>query len=100
MLQDIIDETNDKIKAELTTNAYTKVTAKMIGLSSQVGGDIWISEDDIVIKSSAKASIDYYGGFEYVRKDYVTMIGDYVVYSIDDSRILDCIEFYFESIGE
>jgi hypothetical protein len=41
-----------------------------------------------------------YGGGEYVNKDDVSEIGDYVFYSADDSRVAGWLGLYEEDTGE
>jgi hypothetical protein len=44
--------------------------------------------------------LQYYGGFEYVDASARTECGDYVIYTNDDSRVADCLEYYYEQLEE
>ena len=48
---------------------------------------LWKSSDCVAIKKSEKGRFDYYAGGEYVDKEHVTVLGDYVFYSAEDSRV-------------
>ena len=41
---------------------------------------------------TARRTLDYYGGFEYVHKYYRREVGDYVFYLAEDDRVRGHIE--------
>lgn len=57
---------------------------------------IWIGEDFVAIKKFACNALDYYGGFEYVDKDYRYTLGDYVFYSADDERVQSLLDDFLD----
>jgi hypothetical protein len=44
--------------------------------------------------------MQYYGGFEYVDKDYRYEMGDYVFYTVDDDRVGGHVDSYYEQKEE
>lgn len=92
---EIIEQFNDLIQDKLADGK--RVNAKAIGLDARAG-NVWIFEDCIV--TDQPRVLDYYGGFEYVDNRYVTVLGDYKIYSAEDSRVQDSLDFFKESSDE
>ena len=72
-----------------------EVTPKEIGLDSRAGYRLFINEDYIAVSKSDRRGLDYYGGFEYVDEEHVTVLGDYIFYSADDERVQDHLDEFF-----
>lgn len=92
-----IDEVTEKLAEELRPDL--QVPASQIGLDERCGS-AWVVDDGIVILRRYRTRFDYYGGFEYVSSEYVSVIGDYVFYSREDSRIDECFEYLEYSENE
>lgn len=92
---DLQDAINTVVERHV--DSMRKVTAEQLGLDPRCGS-AWADEDYIVTYTSNR--FDYYGGFEYVDKDDVQVLGDYKFYSANSSRIADCIECLMEADGE
>jgi hypothetical protein len=92
---ELADAVNELVERHV--RSMRKVTATELGLDVRCGS-AWVDEDTIVCYNSN--SFDYYGGFEYVDKGCVQVLGDYKFYSAGDSRIADAIECLMESDGE
>lgn len=89
-LVDFLDEVNDALKTLL--QGFDRVRAEEIGLDERSSyGPLWINEDYIIATEASARQLNYYGGFEYVEKDCVQRVGDYVLYSREDSRVNDHI---------
>ena len=69
------------------------VSADACGLDYRAG-KLYVTPDAIIAANSA--TLDYYGGFEYVDSEYVTTIGKYKIYSAESSRVMEAIETFFE----
>lgn len=96
-IHSMIDEVNDMVRR--TVRETMEVTsADKMGLDRRAGYTLFVNEDFIAVEGDGHM-LDYYGGFEYVDKDCVTVMGDYKFYSADDERVRDHIETYFESQG-
>lgn len=64
---------------------------KNTGLDDRACGRCWFSNDYFVIPAGSQRRLEYYGGFEYVDREYVRVFGDYVFYSTEDERVMDVI---------
>jgi hypothetical protein len=88
----LLDEVSDAVEKILTEDMTHLTDVCPLGLDNRCNySGIWINGDYIVVKKSEKRVMEYYGGFEYVDRDYVTEIGDYVIYSREDGRVDDHI---------
>ena len=94
MLYNLMKEINAKVE-ELIDEEFREVTAKEVGLDKRSAYQLLINEDYIAIRRSNRRSLDYYGGFEYVDEEHVTVLGDYVFYSSDDERVQGHLDEFF-----
>ena len=94
MLYKLMNEINAKVE-ELIDEEFREVTAKEVGLDNRSAYQLLINEDYIAIRKSDRRSLDYYGGFEYVDEEHVTVLGDYVFYSSDDERVQGHLDEFF-----
>ena len=89
-------------QVEELVNKYLKeseavyVGARDVGLDYRCGM-IYVSVADDFIAVSGTGSLNYYGGFEYVKEEYITTIGHITFYSGETSRVEDCIRYYIEN---
>ena len=84
-LQEVLEQI-DTIAENYIQNETHKIKAKDTGLDERIGY-IYINDEAIYVPSSKKGTIDYYGGFEYVDKDYVFNLGRYVGYMREEDRV-------------
>jgi hypothetical protein len=96
---DSIAEMQDAINTVVDRHvtAMREVKASELGLDERCG-KAWVDEDTIVTYTSNR--FDYYGGFEYVDKDDIQVLGEYKFYSANSSRIADALECLMEHDGE
>ena len=87
-------EINKKVEA-IIDEEFREVTPKEIGLYPRAGYNLFINEDYIAVSKGNRRTLDYYGGFEYVDEEYVTVLGDMVFYSADDERVQDHLDEFF-----
>jgi hypothetical protein len=71
----------------LDANEFEEVSPKDLGLDDRSCYRLWKGHDCVVVKKDDLGRFNYYGGGEYVDKDCVMQLGDYVVYSAEDSRV-------------
>lgn len=71
-----------------------KLRAVELGLDGRCGW-IWLFEDCVATKAG-ESRIEYYGGFEYIDRYYVTTLGRYTFYAAEADRVQECIDFYNE----
>ena len=88
-----------EISVEKHINKYYEQVSsgrENIGLDPRCG-IIYISEDAIAVPQYNDRTVQYYGGFEYVDKEFRKEMGNYVFYLADDERVLGHIQRFFES---
>lgn len=94
----IIEEVNNQISAHVDDN-MKMVRAEELGLDRRCGR-LYIDDECIAVAADNDRTLQYYGGFEYVDKEYRTEIGGYVFYSREDGRVEDCMDTFAESQAE
>ncbi len=87
-------EINKKVEAFIDEE-FREVTSKEIGLDSRAGYNLYINEEYIAVSRGNRRTLDYYGGFEYVDEEHVTVIGNMVFYSADNERVQDHLDEFF-----
>ena len=70
------------------------------GLDPRSACTLYISGDAIAVPKSQDNTLQYYGGFEYVDKEFRKELGDYVFYLYDDDRVAGHIARYFDKDEE
>lgn len=65
--------------------------ASAFGLDERCG-DLHKGEDFLAVSLGADRWLQYYGGFEYIEKEYRQQIGDYVFYSVDADRVAEAFD--------
>lgn len=93
-IYDMVDAVNEVVRRNVLDN-MEQVSADELGLDRRCGR-VWVCEDFIAVEGGSQ-SLDYYGGFEYVDRDCVTVMGDYKFYSAEDDRVRDAIDVYYET---
>jgi hypothetical protein len=86
-LQEILDNTDDAIE---TLMQGLEPSTNDLGLDARSGRVYAIGNEDegyIIAPLSTDKSLQYYGGFEYVDKEYRHQYGQWVFYSAEDSRV-------------
>lgn len=91
---DLIEDFNEQMNEHLQHMRYVHVTE--LGLDQRAAHRVWVDDDCIIVLKQEDRSMQYYGGFEYVDKDYRTEVGDYVVYFADDDRVRGHIDRLME----
>lgn len=93
-LRELLSEMNSKVKG-LIDEEFREVTPKEIGLDTRAGYRLFINEDYIAVSRGNRRTLDYYGGFEYVDEEHITVLGDMVFYSSDDERVQGHLDEFF-----
>jgi hypothetical protein len=97
-MYDFLDGINESIL--FRTEEMEQVEPAELGLDQRSARHIWVSDECIIVRAGDDRNLQYYGGFEYVDKEYRVAIGDYVIYLADDNRVSDCIEQFSDSEEE
>ena len=74
----------------------TEVQAEDVGLDRRAAYRLWVTEDTIAVRKDQDGGLQYYGGFEYVEKEYRMEMGDWVFYFADDERVADHLSQYHD----
>ena len=72
------------------------VPAEQLGLDNRCG-KLFVSPDCIGVYKGNDRAVQYYGGFEYVDKEFRHEMGDFVFYSHEDDRIQGHLETYLNA---
>jgi len=89
----LIEIVNEKV--ETFIRELETFRADELGLDTRCGY-LYANEDCIVVGKSADRLLQYYGGFEYVDKEYRFELGNYVVYLGEDKRVGNHLARIFE----
>jgi len=98
-LYTIVNVMNDMVE-QFIDDKFQMVKPKEVGLDTRSSYQLFINEDYIAIRKSDLRSLDYYGGFEYVDEEHVTVLGDYIFYSADDERVQGHLDEFFHQEKE
>lgn len=91
---ELLSEINSRVE-ELIENEFQEVTPEEVGLDTRAAYRLFINEEFIAVSKGNRRNLDYYGGFEYVDEEHITVIGDMVFYSADDERVQDHLDEFF-----
>ena len=91
----LIDEVTELTDSYVGGNMEL-VPANRLGLDPRCG-KVFVSPDCIAIHKANDRAVQYYGGFEYVDKEFRHEMGDYVFYSHEDDRIQGHLETYLNA---
>lgn len=99
---EMMDEVNELVGKVLAgANALTtSEQIRGIGLDPRAASTIWICDDFIAIRRRNQGTMNYYGGFEYVDADCVDVLGDFVFYNAENSRVAGHIERHNDAVSE
>lgn len=70
-----------------------------VGLDMRCGR-IYINEECIAVDKYRQGTLEYYGGMEYVDKEYRHTLGEYVFYLAEDNRVREHIDRYYDKDTE
>lgn len=60
--------------------------------SRAIPGEMFISEEALIVQKRHVNRLDYYGGFEYVDKEYRAELGEYVMFSTECERVKEVVD--------
>jgi hypothetical protein len=90
----LMDEVSNRVERFINREMEQVYASRDIGLDPRCGS-IYINEDCIAVDKCRQGTLEYYGGFEYVNKDYRYEMGGYVFYLALDSRVAEHIESFY-----
>ena len=74
------------IVEDCTTTARV-LSPESLGLDSRCADQLYVQNGCIIVHKADDKDLQYFGGFEYIEKEYRLALGQYVVYSSDSSRV-------------
>ena len=90
----LVQDLDEQVRNQLAGLTY--VRADELGLDRRAAYTVWVDEDVLIVRKDEDRTLQYYGGFEYVDSSARMECGDYVIYTSDDSRVADCLDYYNE----
>ena len=60
-----------------------------LGLDRRSARRLYMGDTFLAVGIEDLKNLNYYGGFEYVSPEHVTHLGDYTLFSTDDSRVME-----------
>lgn len=94
-ITDLMFDTIDQMRGIISQ--LDRVPASKCGLDYRAGM-LYITDEGILVKNNERRTLEYYGGFEYVDKEFVHTIGNdhngYTFYSRDDDRVEEAVSCY------
>jgi len=91
----MLDNMTDMIE-EYVLKQTEVVRPPRLGLDNRCGS-LYVNEDCIIVPTYNDKQLQYYGGFEYVSKEYRFEVPGYVIYTGEDDRVRGCIDRYLET---
>ena len=86
-----VNEAVDNFVSELKQITKEQRTYEGLGIDPRALYSGWYNDECLVVLNRNRGTLDYYGGFEYVDKEFVDTIGDYTIYSQDGGRVDDVL---------
>ena len=96
---DMVDSIASKVERFVGTMDLVHTNRETLGLDERCGF-VFVNEDSIAVPKHGVGRLEYYGGFEYVDKEYRHELGDYVFYTADDDRVQEAIDNWYHYNSE
>ena len=95
MLYDLDDSINSTVAKFIEENCK-EGDREQTGLDVRAFGKFWYCYEGIFIYEHSRGRLDYYGGFEYIDREFVKSYGEYVFYSSEADRVQQVLEILME----
>lgn len=92
----LMKELEEKVEEYLSAT-MKEIKPSQAGLDPRAGYALYVGDDWLAVKKYNEKALLYYGGFEYVKKEYRYELGNYVFYSANDDRVGNAIDTYMDS---
>ena len=88
---DFLDKIDDSITEHVAK--FQEYQAEDLGLDRRSAYRLYVDRDRtcIAVSKTADRTLQYYGGFEYIDKDYRREMASWVFYFAEDDRVADCL---------
>lgn len=91
-LSSLIEDINAQVEEHVNGSMSAVHNLNLLGLDTRAAYVLYVSDEAIAVDKSNDRTLQYYGGFEYVEKDYRVEAGDYVFYLAEDDRVQNHID--------
>ena len=98
-VMDLIEDFERALEAKIITmDSYEPEQFRLDKRSSY--GKIYVDEyfSMMIVSKRNDRVLQYYGGFEYVNKEYRQEAGSYVIYHSDDERVQEHLDYLEKSL--
>ena len=96
---DLMAKVNEAVEEFLSE--AREATATELGLDQRAfWGTAYVTSEGMAVLASTDRTLQYYGGFEYVNKEYRQVMGDWVFYLAEDSRVREHLAYVFPELRE
>jgi hypothetical protein len=98
---DMIDAVNEVVERNIRSK-FNQVPASDLGLDIRCGRlYVDIVDEVIAVPNHNIRTLDYYGGFEYIKEgEGRVTVGDYTFFTSDNDRVSDCFKSLEASVDE
>jgi hypothetical protein len=86
---EFLDTIDDRVTAYVAK--MTEVIGEDLGLDSRAAYRLYVDETCIAVDKRNDRTLQYYGGFEYVDKDFRKEMGNWVFYSAEDHLVASAL---------
>jgi hypothetical protein len=96
---DLMDKVNDAAWEFLSE--AREATASELGLDQRAfWGTAYVTPECLAVRVDREGSLRYYGGFEYVSKEYRVGMGEWVFYLAEDERVREHLAHLFPELRD
>ena len=97
--QDLIDTVNNTVDTFLAD--AQEVDSSALGFDGRsFYGKAFVTPEVLAVRAESDRSLQYYGGFEYVRKEHRIGMGDWVFYLAESDRVREHLAHVFEELND
>jgi hypothetical protein len=91
----LADMINETFRSKIDNKSLVRVNGKDIGLDERTG-TLYLDLNDrlIIVHRNNLSKLNYYGGFEYIDKEHIINLGEYVMFSEENLRVRKSMEIY------
>ena len=97
---EFLDSIDDRITAYVAK--FDEFTAEDLGLDSRAAYRLYVDADRtcIAVDKRNDRVLQYYGGFEYVDKEFRREMGNWVFYFAEDDRVAEHLDRLSEEVSK
>ena len=97
--EDLMWQVSEAVKTFL--GKAREVSASELGLDQRAAwGSVYVTPECLAVRVDNEGSLRYYGGFEYVSKEYRVGMGEWVFYLAEDSRVREHLAHLFPELRD